>query len=60
MSNERKILEYQILVGDHAEISTEINGVLKEGWELYGSPMYSQKFDNVMQAMVLLERAEVD
>jgi hypothetical protein len=60
MSKKTKIVKYQLLVGDHTEISTEINGVLEEGWELYGSPMYSQKFDNVMQAMVLRKKSEID
>lgn len=53
MSNS-KIIDYKMVCGNvDIDIQIKINNLLKEGWELYGTPFSSRAFYN--QAMVLKE-----
>jgi len=36
-----KVLQYKLVVGERHQVEIEVNELLEEGWELYGSPSMS-------------------
>ena len=49
----RKVVEYDLV------LISKVNGLLQEGWELYGSPLQETENDYRMQAMVKYAEPEV-